>query len=267
MLLQRSEVLTMVVLGAAVIAFLCGSGCVFAQDAPVTASETAKSIAAQITGLDGLSDVRVTANLVTVAKADDDTPLSPVKNLLINRSLWKVSYEVDSLVHPNRVNPHIRGFDAYVDVSTGQVLKVVSRDDPNMSEQYRTGIEVSNKEIASILTEDVYVVQDRLPTVVPTFKFADMIKGNGAIARHYECYYFLFQHRSIDGGQIIPAWLVILYGTEPIRSLGPAEHRPARHRSLAESYRRTFKLLILDAESGEVLLRGSTVGSNDDSFD
>lgn len=267
MLLQRSEVLVMVVFAATVIAFFCGDACVFAQDEPVNASETAKSIAAQITGLDGLSDVRVTANSVTITKDDDDTPLSPAKDLLINRPLWKVSYEVDALVHPNKVNPHIRGFDTYVDISTGQVLKVVSRDDPNMPEQYRTGVEVSNKEIASILTEDVYVVQDRLPTVVPTFKFADMIMGNGIIARHYECYYFLFQHRSVDGGQIIPAWLVVLHGTEPIRSLGPTEHRPARHRSLAESYRRTFKLLMLDAESGDVLLRGSTVGSNDDLFD
>ena len=90
---------------------------------------------------------RITTDPVTIAEADDDTPWFLAKKLLINRPLWKVSYEVDALAHSNKVNPHIRGFDVYVDVSTGQVLKIVSRDDPNMPEQYRTGIRVSKKRL------------------------------------------------------------------------------------------------------------------------
>ena len=47
----------------------------------------------------------------------------------------------------------------------------------------------------------------------------------------------------------------------------PYKNSVLRHLSLAERYRRTFKLLMLDAKSGDVLLRGSTVGTNDDTFD
>ena len=229
-------------------------------------SQRVKTLADEITGLNRLAGVSIEVESFTLPE-NDDTPIRLFKEHLVTGSLWKISYKVDSLQHANKVNPHIVGFDVYADVSTGQVLKVVSRDDPAIPEQYQTGIEISNKEIASILTEDMYVIQDRLPAVVPTFKFADMIMGNGVTARHYECYYFLFQHRSIDGGQIVPAWLVILYGTEPIRSLGPVEHRPSRHLPLAERYRRTFEIQMLDAKSGELLLRGSSVGSNDDTAD
>ena len=263
MLFQR------MVLGVTAIALLCGSGCMFAKDVSVNEYETAKRIAAKITGLDTLANVRITTDPVTIAEPDDDTPWFLAKKLLINRPLWKVSYEVDALVHSNKVNPHIRGFDVYVDVSTGQVLKIVSRDDPNMPQQYRTGIRVSKKAIASFLNDDMYVIQDRLPLSTPTFKFADMIKMRGAIARHYECYYFLCQQHPMDGGQIIPAWLVILYGTEPIQaSGGPNPKRNPRHYTLAEKYRRTFEIRMVGADSGkDVGVRMFAVGTNDDTFD
>ena len=52
MLFQR------IVLEVTAIALLCGSGCMFAKDVSVNEYETAKRIAAEITGLDTLANVQ-----------------------------------------------------------------------------------------------------------------------------------------------------------------------------------------------------------------
>ena len=260
MLLQR------VVLVAIVIAFLCGSACVFAQDAPVTASETAKRVAAQITGLDTLADVQITATEVTIAAADDNTPIALFKERIVDRPLWKVSYAVDVLAYRNKVNPHIRGFDVYVDVATETVLKVISRNAPNMPEKYRIGIAKSSRGVVSILSEDSRFIENRLPDVTPTLTLADLIDTKGMKCRQYECYYFL--NRNLATNVVAPAWLIVFYGTEPIGTSGPTKtNKSSRHYTLAERYRRTFEMWVYDATSGKVGYGVQAVGSNDDTFD
>lgn len=238
------------------------------KPAEVEVATNAIDVANWITGLDELPNVQITVNEVRIAEETDDTPLPPVRQRLIDRPLWKVSYSIDKLTHRNKVNSHIVGFDAYIDLSAGQLLKIISRDAPDLPEEYRTGIKVSNRAIASDLNLNRYWwVPDQLPLNAPSFRFVDMLKGNGAIARHYECYYFLFKYPEADGGTIIPAWLIILYGTEPIPPLGPPGYRPTVFPSLAERYRRTFTMHLFDATSGERFGGSLSVGSNKDTFD
>ena len=269
MLSGYSRAPTMVVLVLAIVALVFYGIYIFAQDRSVEIEigTNAINVANQITGLDELSNVQITANAVTIAEAADDTPLLPVKQKLINRPLWKVSYAVDALQHRNKVNTHIAGFDAYIDSSTGQMLKIISRDAPGLPEKYQTGIRVSNQHIASSLGKNRFWISDRLPLTAPSFRFVDMIKGNNLIARHYECYYFLYQHNEAAGGTIIPAWLIIQYGTERFFPLGPPEHRQTVLPSLAEKYARTFRMSIIDATSGETLRAFWATGKNDDTFD
>ena len=89
------------------------------------------------------------------------------------------------------MNPHIVGFDVYVDVSIDKVLKIVSRDAEGLPEEFRKGIEVSNREVRSIFKENPRYIKDALPTVKPTFKLANLLAGKGIICRHYEFYYIL----------------------------------------------------------------------------
>ena len=268
MLSRYSRIPTIVVLVLAIIALVFYGIYISAQNPSVEIEigKNAVDVMNQITGLDELSNVQITANAVTIAAAADDTPLLPVRQKLINRPLWKVSYQIDVLQHHNTVNPHIVGFDAYIDTSTGQLLKIVSRDAPGLPEKYRTGIRVSNPHIASSLDRNRFWVPDSLPLTAPSFRFVDMLKGNGLIARHYECYYFLYKQKDVEGGAIIPAWLIIRYGTERFFPLGPSEHRPAVLPSLAEKYARTFRLSIVDATSGETLRAFWATSANEDTF-
>lgn len=275
MLSRYSRIPTMIVFVLAIAALVAYCVYISAQNKPVEIEigKNAIDVANRITGLNELPNVRVTANEVRIEEAADDTPLPPVRQKLINRPLWKVSYEIDALEHRNKINPHIVGFDAYIDTSTGLMLKIVSRDAPGLPEAYRTGIQVSNQQIASILSRDGFWVPDRLPLTAPNSKFVDKVKGNGIIARHYECYYFLYKQDEVEN---IPAWLIIRYGTEPYPSLNrfePEDFRdpqlrpPAIPPPLAERYVRTFELHVIDAMSGKELLAGLVKGANEDTFD
>lgn len=270
MLLRYSQISTMVVLILVTVPLASCSVYMSAQNKPAEVEVATNVIDAanRITGLDELPNVQITVNEVRIAEEAADTPLPLVRQRLINRPLWKVSYKIDELVHRNKVNPHIVGFDAYIDISAGQLLKIVSCDAPDLPEEYQTGIKVSNQAIASDLTLNRYWwVPDQLPLNAPSFRFVDMLKGNGTIARHYECYYFLYKHHEADGGTIIPAWMIILYGVEPLPPLGPPEHRPTVFPSLTKKYRRTFTMYLFDAMSGEVFGGNHSVGSNEDTFD
>lgn len=231
--------------------------------------KNAIDVANQITGLNELPNLQITANKVWITEAADDTPVPLVRQRLINRPLWKVSYKIGELVHRKKVNSHIVGFDVYVDTSTDQVLKIVSRDAPGLPEEYRIGIKVSNQQIASYLNENKYWLSNQLPQTPPGFRFVDKLKGMyGAIVRHYECYYFLFKYPEVDGGAIIPAWMIIYYGTEPIPPSGGAFYPQSPIvLSLAEQYRRTIQMYRYDAMSGKMLGGWSTTGSNEDTFD
>jgi hypothetical protein len=273
-----------------VLSAFCGSGCVFVQEEPVNESVNAvyehgcvivmevpvdkieaKRIASEITGLDRLLGVQITTNEVTIGGAADNTPMFLFKERIIDRPLWRVSYKVDVLERRNlegrhKVNPHIRGFDVYVDVSAGQVLKVVSRAQPNMPENYRIGIEISNKHVASNLRQNSYFIEDSLPTVVPTVKFADLIWRGGQKIRHYEGYYFLQRNRKTN--VMAPAWFVVFYGTEPLGTSGPARaNKSSRRYTLAEKYKRTFEAWVYDATSGKSGYAMMVVGRNKDTFD
>lgn len=270
MLPQYSRISTMLVLVLAITTLVSCGLYLSTQNKSVEVEigKNAIDVANRITGLNELSNVQITVNEVRIAEDADDTPLPPVRQRLIDRPLWKVSYSIDKLVHRNKVNPYIVGFDAYIDISAGQLLKIVSRDAPDLPEEYQTGIKVSNQAIASDLNLNRYWwVPDQLPLNTPSFRFVDMLKGNGAIARHYECYYFFFKHHEADGGTILPAWMIILHGTEPVPPLGPPEYRPTVFPSLAEKYRRTFEMRLFDATSGERFGGSLSVGSNEDTFD
>lgn len=253
MLLQRWEVLMMVVCALTVVTFFSGSVCAFAQDKSTEESENAKRIAATITGLDALSDVQVTATEVTVTGAEDNTPIDLFKERIIGRPLWKVSYKIDGLKrryldgrHTGKVNPYIRGFDVYVDVATEQVLKVVSRYAPNMPETYQIDIETSRKEIISYFRQKRYMIENGLPIVVPTVKFADLLRGRVPSKRHLEVYYFLY-HRTPQSKVAVPAWLVIYYGAAGFAPSGP---NPKRYMK-PEDFRRGFGVVVYDATSGK----------------
>ena len=249
-----------VVVFAMFIALLCASG--FAQ----TASETAKRVASDVTGFDALDSVQITVTEVTVSASADTTPIVLFKNEIVNTPLWKVSYVVNTMQYQNKSNSHIRGFDVYVNVGTEQVLKVVSRNAPNMTSTYRTGIEVSNRQLASILSEDSRFIKDALPTGVPAVKFADCIIKKAMSARHYEGYYILYHNPATNVS--VPAWLIVFYGTEPIHGLGPVpEGQQRRYYTLTEKYQRTFEAWVYDATSGRRGWGAQIVGTNDDTFD
>ena len=269
MLLRYSQISTTVILILATASLASCNVYMSAQNKTeeVEISKNAIDVANRITGLDELPNAQITAYEVRIAAETDDTPLPSVKQRLINRPLWKVSYKINELMHRNKVNPYIIGFDVFVDLSTSQLLKIVSRDAPGLPEEYRIGIKVSNQAIAFSLNLNRYWVPDQLPLNAPNFRFVDMLKGNGGIARHYECYYFFYKHLEADGGTTIPAWMIILYGVEPLSPLGPPEYRPTVFPSLAEKYRRTFAMYLFDAMSGEVFGGTHSVGSNEDTFD
>ena len=265
------RVSTMIVFVLAIAALVSLSVYISAQNKPVEIEigKNAIDVANRITELDELPNVRITVNEVRIAEAEDDTPLPPVRERLINRPLWKVSYEVDALEFRiggrNKRNPHIVGFDVYIDTSTGQMLKIVSCDAPGLPEEYRTGIKVSNQEIASMLDLNRFWVPDQLPLTAPRIRFVDMVLRGGGIGRHRECYYFLYKRNEVEN---IPAWLTIAYGTEPLPfapRLNP--EMPVKFQPLAEKYVQTFQMSVVDAMSGEELLGAMSTGTNEDTFD
>jgi hypothetical protein len=225
-------------------------------------SQSAKTLADEVTGLNRLTGVSIEVESFTLPE-DDDTPIRLFKEHLVNGSLWKISYTVDALRHENGVNPHIVGFDVYVDVSLGRVLKIVSRDAEGLPQQFRKGIEVSNKHIRSMFKRN-YRVENALPTVTPTFKLADFLAGKGVKCRHYECYYILY--RGHNSNTVVPKWMVIRYGTEPHPPLGPIATRPRTLRTLADGYLRTFEIHFVDAMSGEWSPYAFITGENSDTF-
>lgn len=271
MLLRYSQISTTVILILTTASLASCSVYMSAQNKTeeVEISKNAIDIANRITGLDELPNAQITAYEVRIAEETDDTPVPLVRQKLINRPLWKVSYKIDELVHRKKVNPHIVGFDVYVDTSTDQVLKIVSRDAPGLPEEYRIGIKVSNQEIASYLNGKKYWLSNQLPQTPPSFRFVDKLTGSyGSIVRHYECYYFLFKYRAVDGGAIIPAWMIIYYGTEPMPPSGGAFYPQSPIvLSLAEKYKRTFQMHRYDATSGERLGGWYVTGTNEDTFD
>ena len=257
MMLQRFLLIT------TIIVCLCVSGSILAQDSPVNPAEEAKRIANLITGLNGLSNVQITTNEETVRSADDTTPISLFKERIIDRSLWKVSYRVETLQYNNKMNPHIRGFDVYVNGVKGQVLKIASHNAPEMPSKYRTGIVTSNKQVALILRDNAYFIDSRVPTVAPTIKFVDLIGNKGTQVRQFEAYYFLQHDR--ENNTTAPAWLVVFYGTAPIRALGATANQ--QYHTLAEKYQRTFEMWVYDATTGALGFGAQIVGTNDDTFD
>lgn len=233
-----------------------------AADPPPTTAEKAIELSNTITGLDSLAGVRITAAALTLPE-DDDTPiLSIKKRLLDSKDLWKVSYQVDALRHQNTVNPHIKGFDVYFDIARAKVLKIVSRDAEGLPHQYQKGIEVSNQQIHSSFSQNLYI-EWRLPAVTPAYTLGDFLTGKGKIYRHYECYY-IFPFNSER-----PKWLIIAYGGEPsIEAMGnPAKAgTPRKRRTLADGYFRTLEIGFVDAMSGEWVPSSYTTGDNDDTF-
>lgn len=234
-------------------------------------SEKAIKLADDITGLNRLVDVRVDAESFTLPE-DDDTPIRLFKEHLLKGSLWKVSYKVDALQHENKVNPHIVGFDVYVDISIGKVLKIVSRDTEGLPEEFRKGIEVSNQQVRSIFEHNPRYIKDALPTVKPTFKLADFLVGKGIICRHYEFYYIL--RGAPNNDKVVPSWLVIVYGADP--SIEPSgggatedSEKPRKRpkvRKLADGYFRTLEIYYVDVMSGELWPRAFIMGENTDTF-
>lgn len=233
-------------------------------------SEKAIKLADDITGLNRLADVRVDAESFTLPE-DDDTPIRLFKEHLLKGSLWKVSYKVDALQHENKVNPHIVGFDVYVDVSIDKVLKIVSRDAEGLPEQFRKGIEVSNREVRSIFKHDHHI-ENALPAATPVVKLADLFARWGRICRHYECYYMLF--RAPNSDEAVPRWLVIIYGADP--SIEPSgggatedSEKPRKRpkvRKLADGYFRTLEIHSVDAMSGKSWPYAFIMGENTDTF-
>lgn len=239
-------------------------------DPPPTTEEMVIQFANTIVGLDRLADVRIKAAAFMLPENDDTPILSVKKRLLDSRHLWKVSYQVDVLAHKNKVNPHIVGFDVYVDIAEGQVLKIISRDVEGLAEEFRKGIEVSNQQIRYRQRYNQYI-QWNLPAVAPAFTLGDFLVGSGKICRHYECYYILC--RTHNGDKAVPRWLLILYGTEPIQGSGgiemayPPEQRTfPKPRTLADGYVRTFEIHFVDAMSGERLPFAYITGKNTDIF-
>ena len=271
MLLRYSQISTTVVLILATVTLASCSVYMSTRNkrAEVEVATNAIDVANRITGLDELPNVQIAVNEVRITEAADDTPVPLVRQRLIDRPLWKVSYKIDELVHRKKVNPYIVGFDVYVDTSTDQVLKIVSRDAPGLPKEYQIGIKVSNQEIASYLNGKKHWLSNQLPQTPPNFRFVDKLTGSyGSIVRHYECYYFLFKYPVVDGGAIIPAWLIIYYGTEPMPPSGGAFYPQSPIvLSLAEKYKRTFQMHRYDATSGERLGGWYVTGTNKDTFD
>ena len=228
-------------------------------------SEKAIKLADDITGLNRLADVCVAAESFTLPE-DDDTPIRLFKEHLLKGSLWKVSYKVDALQHENKVNPHIVGFDVYVDVSIGKVLKIISRDAERLPEEFRKGIEVSNRHVRSIFEHNPRYIKDALPTVKPTFKLADFLVGKGKICRHYEFYYILLGAPNSD--KVVPSWLVIIYGADP--SIEPSgginPTRRPKVRKLADGYFRKLEIHYVDVMSGKRGPYAYLMGENTDTF-
>ena len=244
-----------------------------------------------ITGLDRLASVRITAAPFTLPE-DDDTPILSIKKRLVDsQHLWRVSYQVDGLQHKNITNPHIKGFDVYVDIAQGQVLKIVSRDAEGLPEEFRKGIEVSNQQVRSTFRYDPYIPWDLpsdLPIVTPAYTLGEFLTGNGRICRHYECYYILYRQRRSDDSnevarfpllppqpvgrewwfnrdnreKVFPRWLVILYGADPAEEGQP----PPNPRTLADGYFRTLEIDFVDAMSGELFPFKYVTGENTDTF-
>lgn len=281
MLTRPFRSLMMIIFVIAIATFVSYSVYISAQDAQnknkpgepveIEIANNAINVANRITGLNELSNVRIAASEVTIAEAEDDTPLVPVRKKIINRPLWKVSYEVNALELRDKKNPHIVGFDVYIDKANGQLLKIVSRDAPGLPEEYRKGFKVSNQEIASHLDHNRYWDPNQLPLIAPRFRFIDIVKNKKSriIARHHECYYFLYKPNEAEN---IPAWFNILYGTEPPPSIGgPAVAELSGLKivtpSLAERYTRTFRMGMINAMSGdEVGVAAFAQGTNEDTF-
>lgn len=260
-------------------------------DPPPTTEEMVIQFSNTITGLDRLASVRVTAAPFTLPE-DDDTPIMSIKKrLLDSQHLWKVSYQVDALQHKNITNPHIKGFDVYVDIAQGLVLKIVSRDAEGLPEEFRKGIEVSNQQVRSTFRYDPYIRWDLpsdLPIVTPAYTLGEFLTGNGRICRHYECYYILYRQRRSDDSnevahfpllppqpvgrnwwfnrdnreKVVPRWLVILYGADPAEE----EQPPPKPRTLADGYFRTLEIHFVDAMDGERFPFKSVTGKNTDTF-
>ena len=224
-------------------------------------------IANDITGLNRLPDVRVSASAHEIAE-HDDTPIRLFKQKLFDASLWKVSYEIDALRHKNRTNLHIKGFDVYVDITHEEVLKIVSRDATSLGAKFRKGIEVSNKQLYRDFIDAQYI--DRvLPSANPKHDLADHFMGLGKECHHYECYYIMFHNARTN--QRHPAWIIIYYGTEPAQPMGAYVDDTGKvvkgaKRKLADGYMRTLEYHLINAEDGDILGGGVAVGKNTDTF-
>ena len=231
---------------------------------PPTTEERVIQLSNTITGLDRLASVRIKVEPFTLDENDDTPILSVKKRLVDSQHLWKVSYQVDALRHGNMVNPHIKGFDVYLDIAKGQVLKIVSRDAEGLPQEYRSRITVSNQQIRSAFRHDL--IKWLLPAVTPAYTLGDFLTGDGKICRHYECYYILFRTPNRVDDKEIPMWLVIRYGTAPFEAVGVGamENKPPpKPRTPGDGYVRTFQIYFVDATSGEVFPFKFGLGKDD----
>ena len=223
---------------------------------PPTTEERVIQLSNTITGLDRLASVRTKVEPFTLDE-NDDTPILSIKKRLVDS-------QVDALRHENMVNPHIKGFDVYLDIATGQVLKIVSRDAEELPQEYRSRITVSNQQIRSTFRHDL--IKWLLPAVTPAYTLGDFLTGDGKICRHYECYYILFRTPNRVDDKEIPMWLVIRYGTKPIEAagVGAMENQPPpKPRTRADGSVRTFQIYFVDATSGEVSPFKFSLGEDD----
>jgi hypothetical protein len=247
---------------------LCGIALSEELQLPIQAHRVAIDIANRVSGFDKLpnfSEIAITVQKIVVT--EDDTELY---QWIEGRSFWKVSYSGVVLETDGERNPYINTFDVLVDVETGQVPKIASQWMPGVDLKYRKLEAESVAYIRDFMvrlhdqkSRELYKVPERSPQI----SFLESLKtflGYGYVdygGRHEKRIVAVYRWDAAvrdEKDVTVPVWHLTGFGGKNFAFSAPAE--PTVHVAPPTDDTRVQKHLTIDAERGEVLSFGGSMG-------
>ncbi len=213
---------------------------------PLTNEDEAIERALELTGFDELSDVKTSAERVTIRQ--DDTPF--LWRTIVGRLAWRVKIEQVSLQLPSATpgfkDEYQRTFQVQLDANTGTLLGITSKYDgkaPDM--RPAPSAQVAEDQLRP--EEEMY---HQLPDVDPKLRLLDALdvvlaKGIGSpfVAKEIHAVYVMHSRMGSDQRAV---WAITLRGLPPMQAHGPyADSVPA--------WQRNHMRNVIDAMTGESL--------------
>ncbi len=215
----------------------------------------------QLTGLNELENVQITAEPIELKENEDNSPIRAIHSRIVGRLFWRVTYTGEFPEWNGQTNPNIRAFVVFLDAQDGSLLKVASKWAEDIDKRYKVGAWISREKIATLISDN-HAVSNTLPKVPPLRDtITRLTTGTAAYidAKHIEWYYLNLTREEGD----VPAWLRITHGGPVPIYLGPhRELGPELKNEVTPDYQRVARISLKDARTGKSLLSAEMVGTN-----